>query len=769
MPAVTITDLNNAAVDLVKISDITDSDAATFTTRKGKTRPTWKGLADQLNAAAAITETGQNRAAAETANTQAQAAKVAAVAAGKLYGSTAAALADSGLAVGASFSAPLSDGSLQPYTKTSSSVATAIGEPFIGSPILNARLSDVTDGALPTGRNLFDKTAAVDGFAIRATDGVAVAASGFFSTPFIKVVPGGKFTVNKAIHGSVDTYGIAFYGVGKSFVSGRLGGVAAGTAIDVPATAAFVRFAVSGLPNKALLMVANGATAPPYVDHDYTDKFTQRREFAGRVAELLRDKPNLFNADTVTANTIVSSTNGAASTAAGWFATDYMPVHPGTLVFSESSTAGGGNGIAFYDSQKVFISGIAGPVVASTQYTVPDGVSFARATFQNQSGNDAPRYKLQAYQATAVPSGHREHGYADLYQATRQAQAIGLAYHDPALNIFDRTRLTQSAAALLANGTVSTNVNYATYSITDFMPVRPGTSIVCNKDVNNGTALGFVWYDRAQNYLSATTGNVTAGTSIAVPAAAFFVRATVLTNYTTEFPLFEIYNAATLPASPGFGLQDLRLYHRWAGKNLVTLGDSNTASTDGKQQWARGVAHMLKANLQANYGVSGRKMAAALSARVAGDFASTDLTTIAFGTNDYNGAGSTGGTPVGTITDAPSDNVAGSFYANGRFVIETLLTWNPGMALMLYTPFRRGNDTTPNSSGHTLKDYRDAIIALGLHYSVPVCDMYALAGFNSLNFTTFMQQPDGGLSLHPTNAAFVERVINRSARFLEEI
>lgn len=702
-----------------------------------------------------------NAAAAQTAALQAAAAA-------RAYASTAAALGDATLAVGASFSAPLADGSLQAYTKTSGTVATPIGQPFIGAALLNSRLTDNTNSALPIGRNLFDKAAASDGFAMRATDGVPFAAGGFFITDYIKVIPGGQFITNRAIHGDAATYGVAFYGVGKAFLSGIVGAVAASTPVNVPATAAYVRFGVLGLANKVGMMMVHGGAIVPYVDHDFTNKYSQRQEFLGRVSEVLRAQPNLFNAATAKAGTIVSSTNGAESANAAWFATDYMPVYAGTIVFSETSTAGGGNGIAFYDSAKVFISGIAGPVVAGTQYAIPEGAYFARATFQNAAGNNSPRYKLQVYQATAVPAGFQEYGYTDPAGATKLAQAISLAYQDPSLNLFDRSRVTQAAAALLATGAVDASASYANYSITDYMAVKPGSTIVCSKDMNHGGLLGFVWYDRSKNYLTATTGNFAAGAPVTVPDSAFYVRCTPLTSYTTEFPLLEIYNAAALPATPGFGLQDWRLRSRWAGKNLILHGDSNTQSIDGKQQWARGVAYLLKANILANYAISGTKMAAALNGRVAADYANAHLVTIAFGTNDYNGAGSAGGVPIGAITDAPSVANGSSFYANGRYVIETLLAWNPALALAMYTPFRRGNDTAPNTLGYVLKDYRDAIIALAAMYSIPVCDMYMEAGFNSFNFATYMYQGDG-LNLHPSNTGFSERVINRSARFLERI
>lgn len=72
MPAVTIADLNNGKIDLDKWRDIVQSTGATVTLRNGQVVPTRKALFDGLSAAAAITETGQNKAAAQDARDEAE-------------------------------------------------------------------------------------------------------------------------------------------------------------------------------------------------------------------------------------------------------------------------------------------------------------------------------------------------------------------------------------------------------------------------------------------------------------------------------------------------------------------------------------------------------------------------------------------------------------------------------------------------------------------------------------------------------------------------
>ncbi len=122
MAAVSITDLNNAKLDVDHMADLATSSELEATDRFGNTKKTWAGIEQDLGAAYAVTVTGANRNATELARDQAFAAT-------NSRDSIAIALADSTIPVGGRFAAPLADGSWQAYTKTSTSVATAIGGP----------------------------------------------------------------------------------------------------------------------------------------------------------------------------------------------------------------------------------------------------------------------------------------------------------------------------------------------------------------------------------------------------------------------------------------------------------------------------------------------------------------------------------------------------------------------------------------------------------------------------------------------------------------
>lgn len=67
MPVVNVADLQNAKLDVDHIADLATSPAPTATDRLGQTKKTWSGIVEELEAEAAITETGLNRSAAEGA------------------------------------------------------------------------------------------------------------------------------------------------------------------------------------------------------------------------------------------------------------------------------------------------------------------------------------------------------------------------------------------------------------------------------------------------------------------------------------------------------------------------------------------------------------------------------------------------------------------------------------------------------------------------------------------------------------------------------
>jgi lysophospholipase L1-like esterase len=206
----------------------------------------------------------------------------------------------------------------------------------------------------------------------------------------------------------------------------------------------------------------------------------------------------------------------------------------------------------------------------------------------------------------------------------------------------------------------------------------------------------------------------------------------------------------------------------WVGKSYVSLGDSITWQDghtygQGSQigQIARGYQTIMKEQLflgnYINKGVSGAPMAngttSGAGTNTTGksvDYSSTDLVTIAAGTNDFKLNVPMG--VKGQIGDTTFDT--NTFYGAYRDLIEYILKNKPTARIVLFTPLQRDNSgydvNTVNTVGNKLIDYVNAIQVLGEMYGIPVIDMYRNSGITKLNFTTYLM--DG---LHPFDPGYV--------------
>jgi hypothetical protein len=97
--------------------------------------------------------------------------------------------------------------------------------------------------------------------------------------------------------------------------------------------------------------------------------------------------------------------------------------------------------------------------------------------------------------------------------------------------------------------------------------------------------------------------------------------------------------------------------------------------------------------------------------------ANVDIEIIALGTNDQS-------EPIGTLGDATT---AGTFLGNLRWVVETYLSAKPTMRVVLVTP--QYNAIAPPA---VTQQYVNAMVAYGGSMGVPVINMFALGGLNSI-------------------------------------
>lgn len=206
----------------------------------------------------------------------------------------------------------------------------------------------------------------------------------------------------------------------------------------------------------------------------------------------------------------------------------------------------------------------------------------------------------------------------------------------------------------------------------------------------------------------------------------------------------------------------------WKNKTYISHGDSITWQ-DGKDygsgthqgETARGYQTVLRELLElgthTNKGVNGATLADRAGVSVSGvstiksiaSYASYDLCTIAFGTNDFKQ-----GVPLGTIgTAADTTFDTTTFYGAFCEAVKYILTSSPTIRLVLITPLHRDqhdyDDDTVNAVGLKLIDYVNAVKLIGKMYGLPVCDLYSNSGITELTLSTYTI--DG---LHPNDDGY---------------
>ncbi|WP_304308054.1 SGNH/GDSL hydrolase family protein [Pseudacidovorax intermedius] len=153
MPILDIPDLAEGYDDLQTIKQVArsyelqvlDGNGNTIKTLRGALAAIdadWQGVKEDLNGEAAGTTAWLGATVAQTASDAALQARDQLLAAGNARTTKEEALADPSIPVGGKFTAPLPDGSLQAYTKTSTAVATPFGAPFATQANIDAKAAD---------------------------------------------------------------------------------------------------------------------------------------------------------------------------------------------------------------------------------------------------------------------------------------------------------------------------------------------------------------------------------------------------------------------------------------------------------------------------------------------------------------------------------------------------------------------------------------------------------------------------------------------------
>lgn len=213
------------------------------------------------------------------------------------------------------------------------------------------------------------------------TGGLSINQPNFFATDYIPVTAGREYKSNVGRNW-------AWYDENKTYISGT-GNPYIQLGITAPENAAYIRFTVNkttdGINTPWLLYFADSSlyNTERVFGLDFTAKILQLYNNMYNAVQFNDNKINPYNYND---NCTINTTNGNLSlNHPTYFATDYIPVTAGT-----EYKANVGRNLAWYDSNKEFISGSNGTGIQSG-VTAPENAAYIRFTVSKTTdGIDNP-------------------------------------------------------------------------------------------------------------------------------------------------------------------------------------------------------------------------------------------------------------------------------------------------------------------------------------------------------------------------------------------
>lgn len=274
------------------------------------------------------------------------------------------------------------------------------------------------------------------------------------------------------------------------------------------------------------------------------------------------------------------------------------------------------------------------------------------------------------------------------------------------------------------NGTYENNTIEGYYRRTDFIRLPVFCESIKHNFIFSPSGVdGFAFYDSAKTFIS---GNRTLGEISAIPDNARYV---MFTYYDNTF-LHLGRTITFIVTNPNKAKSNI--------EKLVTFGDSHVQ----RGMWQPQVLEYFDIASHANLGIGSSTVAINdkatklpfVDAERIGEIknANPDTIIIIGGTNDVHLE-----TPLGTneeLTKTTEDKNKYTFYGAYGYLIETLLTWKPGLQIVLCTTPQGYYDTI-----HPLKysEVSQAIRDIAFFYSLPVADIFGKCGINKVNLTTY--------------------------------
>ncbi|AEF25707.1 SGNH/GDSL hydrolase family protein [Streptococcus parauberis] len=220
------------------------------------------------------------------------------------------------------------------------------------------------------GVNLFNKATANYGFFVAYQDGKIYSTElDFYVSDFIKIEPNTSYAKND---GSGQQ--LAFYDSSKVFISG----LSIGTTFTSPSNAAYIRLTVKSNYINTMMLV-KGSVVGGYEPYTIKVKRAAIEEIKPLELEenslLLTDtSKNLFDVEKALTGFYINYPDGKLYTQSLFSASDYIKVLPDTDYVKSDNQQ-----LAFYDSNKAYISGLA----SATTFKTPTNAQYVRLSIPN--------------------------------------------------------------------------------------------------------------------------------------------------------------------------------------------------------------------------------------------------------------------------------------------------------------------------------------------------------------------------------------------------
>lgn len=468
---------------------------------------------------------------------------------------------------------------------------------------------------------------------------------------------------------------------------------------------------------------------------------------------------NLFDKDDpdYTQDKFVSSSSGTLQTSTNYDASGYIRVTAGLSYYLSSPYY-----LAWYDSNKTFISGVSNP---ASVVVAPTGAAFLRTSLRTADGVSPETYyvtqgtvRLGTYEPFGGwinPDRIRDIGEDAILKAAVTPPKTSFLILGK--NLFDPNSdgITDDYQ-LSASGSAQPNTDYF---ISDFIEVEPSTQYVCNSEIGSQNMRFLTAFDDELRVVSAYGSNSALSTFTTPASGVKYVRFTGWQSTRSSYQ-FEVGAASTtfepfaytlsedilLPAS-SIGGASSYAGAQWAGALWTSYGDSITF----QEEWQGFVADALTLTHTA-LGVGGRTISGTSGMNIQAnvDTIATDqeLLTVMGGTNDW-----AQDYPLGT----PDSVDVSTFYGALNVMYERLQTRLPTCRIVAMTPpygelidlssRPTWADGATNAHGLTIRDYAEAVRDAAKRWGIPVADVNADEGVNPVNLDLY-RKDDGG-RLHP--------------------